>query len=141
MKYSGGSRRNKFDSTDDKTNSKQTTSEFNYIERYKHFISSPKICFLYETIFFHIFLILFSYMLLCEFQFEPPKKEINISSNLTYNNSNGYQEVDNTRNFPQFIEFLLLFWIFTYIIDELRQVNLDLIKHCRFWISQFDSLR
>lgn len=109
-----------------------------YSKRYGYFLSSPRICFIFETIFFFIFLILFSYMLLCQFKFHPPisspsnntnttvnfnssnntNTTVNFNSSMTPNKNQSYQE----KNLPMFLEKFLMFWMICYFIDEIYQV-------------------
>ena len=68
-------------------------------------------------------------MLLCEFQFEEIKDENrSVNNSIPYNNSYNSSLVYNINRFwrpnlPKITESLLVFWIFSYLIDELRQVR------------------
>ena len=48
---------------------KKQTKWATYISRFKRFSNSPRVHFVYEKTFFVIFLLLFSYMILCEFTY------------------------------------------------------------------------
>ena len=71
---------------------------------------------------FLIFLGLFSYLLLCEFKFY--KKETIFVIEML----NGSNETNTTRIIPSlkianphYLEYILLFWIFTFSLEEFRQ--------------------
>lgn len=69
-------------------------SKISYRKAYLKYVTSPKMCFCYETFFFFLFLGLFSYVLLCEFDFKQAE-----TSNLE-SNSSIYNARDN--NFTNF---------------------------------------
>lgn len=103
-----------------------------YFKRYNSFITSPKVHFFYDTFFYIIFLLLFSYMILCDFNYYVPSYEFdelefkNTGPNV-YNSSDealidtsftAKKEVQS----PYAIEYVLIFWIVTYTCEEFNQV-------------------
>jgi hypothetical protein len=69
----------------EKTNKKQ--KEYStYLFKYKNFMCSPKTNFVYETVFYVLFLLTFSYFLLCEFKYYD-HFEINENYNNTRNDT------------------------------------------------------
>lgn len=95
-------------------NDKKNEENESFLKRlktsYKNFYWSPKVCFLYETIVFILFLICFSYMIMCEFEFGERKVEFSME-----------MYVPNKTQI--YIEFGLVVWVIMYFIEELRQVN------------------
>lgn len=78
------------DHTEENTNPTLVKNRFQvYLSRYKNFIDSPRIHFVYDTVFYTIFLLLFSYMMLCDFNYYKPMVDEDIhnhqneSSNFT----------------------------------------------------------
>jgi hypothetical protein len=71
-----------------------------------------------------LFLFLFSYLLLCDFTYlETVTKLINNSSS-NDTNSTEMIEVSVTQNKkPDWLEYLLLFWVISFLVEEIRQVN------------------
>ena len=107
-----------------------------YWKRYDSFMKSPKVHFFYDAIFYGIFLIIFSYMLLCDFNYakiiyeEYSYSEEN--STLPYQtkiyNTNTSSLLRNRRikqkivQDPSFIEYLVIFWVFAFFFEEVNQV-------------------
>ena len=116
-----------------KKQSKWTT----YWNRYKRFVHSPRVHFVYDALFYFIFLILFSYMILCEFNYyehievkvtKPLNQSIDNKQNLSVhelNNVNGsfVSNVEQRRVLkkPSLIEYLLIYWMFSFALEEFRQ--------------------
>lgn len=111
-----------------------------YKWRYSSFINSPRVCFIYDTFFYTIFLLLFSYMILCKFVYyvdelnddEETKSHLLAGSN----NSNQSSEIITNMNIsvepamrnqrqvtmPSRLEYTLMIWVFIYLIEEVKQV-------------------
>jgi hypothetical protein len=124
-----------------------------YAVRYSRFIKSPRICFIYDTFFYLVFLLLFSYMLLCDFNYydQELSKTTTATSlpnvTLISNNFTNYTRkrlllntftVNPHVSHPSSLEWLLLLWIITYIIDEIRQVEEKceiMTTSNHFWLS------
>lgn len=139
-----------------KRNRKKKQSKwFTYWNRFKSFAHSPRVHFVYDASFYIIFLMLFSYMILCEFNYyETIDEEIieyennSASANLTNFTSNSHDVSNSTNsplnqtklNFrtiivqnkviknPSWIEYLLIYWIIAFIAEETRQVNTKKMK-------------
>lgn len=89
-----------------------------YIKRYKNFVNSPRVHFVFDASFFIIFLMLFSYMMLCKFTFE---EEVEIRNKSTNESSSDAGQVVMIKTVPSFIEYFLLFWVVSLFIEEGRQ--------------------
>jgi hypothetical protein len=114
-----------------------------YLKRYNSFITSPKVHFVNSAVFFITFLAIFSYMILCNFNFYKQNKtqktvltrfselyQVNSSSlndsNDTLSTENvSVQEIRDLKEIaaPNILEYLLLFWTFSLVFHEIRQVN------------------
>ena len=71
---------------------------------------------------FLVFLFLFSIMLLCDFTYtETVIKFINNSSNETNSTEMIGISVTQIKN-PDWLEYLLLFWVISFEVEEIRQV-------------------
>lgn len=108
-----------------------------YWDRFKHFVKSPRVHFVYDAFCFSLFLLLFSYMILCEFTYyenvliEVP---INMINSSFINNSSNLsaplpqipitekQMVKEIKK-PSFIEYVLIYWMFAFMAEEARQVS------------------
>lgn len=116
---------------------KRKTILATYWDRFKHFVKSPRVHFVYDAFFFSLFLLLFSYMILCEFTYyenvliEVPIDTINSSifSNSS-NLSSALPQIQTTEKQlikeikkPSFIEYLLIYWMFAFMAEEARQVS------------------
>ena len=66
-----------------------------YWKRYRSFMNAPKVHFVYESISFFLFILLFSYVLLCEFK---------------------------TNGTSSLLEYFLIVYVITLVIDEMKQV-------------------
>lgn len=108
-----------------------------YWDRFKHFVKSPRVHFVYDAFCFSLFLLLFSYMILCEFTYyenieiEVPVNQIN--STFVSNFSNLSSIVPNTNIIyekkivkdikkPSYIEYILIYWMVAFMAEEARQV-------------------
>lgn len=110
--------------------------------RYASFINSPRICFIYDTFFYTMFLLLFSYLILCEFVYyvdELGADEADNGTNdsvllrlshhsnetiLSEEQSNSTDSGAGNRReitIPSALEWTVIAWVLTYIIEELRQ--------------------
>jgi len=123
----------------DKETSSETSLKKNkfkvYWKRYDSFTQSPKVHFFYDTIFYTVFLIIFSYMLLCEYSYHLNDEDVNLMdrnlthfeefyTNMTTNLTNTFNNGKTVR-LPSFIEYLLAFWVFSFLIDEIYQVKIE----------------
>lgn len=113
-----------------------------YKWRYSSFINSPRVCFIYDTFFYTIFLLLFSYMILCKFVYYVDElnkdEETKTQSHLLAgsNTSNQSSEMIANMNIsvepalrnqrqvtmPSRLEYTLMIWVFIYLIEEVKQV-------------------
>ena len=106
-----------------------------YFRRLKQFFTeSPRITFVYDSFFDLLFLVLFSYTLLCEFcYYTPSSMKNNVHdqhSNISTTTANNASTIGDQmrRNgativYPSFMEYVLIFWIFTLSVDEIYQVS------------------
>ena len=101
-----------------------------YWKRYNSFIKSPKVHFFYDTLFYIIFLMMFSYMLLCDFNYYTITKEIIFTDEIrSFGNSTHAFSMNSTVitqkkvHAPNVIEYILVFWIVSFIFEEFNQVN------------------
>lgn len=119
------------------TEKKPVPSRFRiYWKRYRYFIDSPRVHFFYETLFYSIFLGLFSYMLLCDFEYYENKTDLFL--NITENYTN-YSKIEHLKK-PAFSEYLIIFWVLMYLIEEFRQVmilDLFLIYYYKIFLVHF----
>jgi len=99
----------------EKTNKKQ--KEYStYLFKYKNFMCSPKTNFVYETVFYVLFLLTFSYFLLCEFKYydHSLKKNNNkINNTLIINISSIY--INEKLASVSWIEYFLTYWIVSFL--------------------------
>lgn len=119
-----------------------------YVNRYLDFVQSPRVHFVNDTIFYMIFLMLFNYMILCEFNYyETVDAYLPINStetesfeNQTVIENNSTTDANQTIEYvtigpqlfekvqivqlkqPSIIEYILMYWIFCFIAEEVRQV-------------------
>ena len=101
-----------------------------YWQRYFSFTQSPKVHFFYDTFFYTVFLFLFSYMLLCDYGYYETIYEEVVVANLTeieYASVNSDESSSKTKarkivKNPSVIEIVLVFWIFSFLFEELIQV-------------------
>ncbi len=115
-----------------------------YKKRYKCFVNSPKVHFIFDAVFFTIFLIMFSYLILCKFTFyktsaqKSGKMAFEEEIDPTNNRSIIENELNSThvflsrykQNSEQVeiseiskLEYALLFWVVSLLIEEVRQVS------------------
>ena len=99
-----------------------------YWNRFKRFLHSPFVHFIYDTIFNLVFLILFSYMILCEFTYYEKLNEyvelnskLNATSFIPNNRTYNYISINKVKT-PSWIEYLLVYWMFAFMMEECRQV-------------------
>ena len=97
-----------------------------YLQRYKNFVKTPKMQFIYETFFYLLFLMLYSYIMLCKFNYH----EDNLESRNTNETNRSYSGVGRNMERqerllagPSFSEYILILWIIFYTIDEFHQVS------------------
>jgi hypothetical protein len=157
---------------------KRKTKWSTYWSRYECFARSPRVHFFYDAFFYLIFLMMFNYMILCEFNYYDDhnensnhdylRKESYMFNSMLPNNNSNETLTKNSRNFysnislvdvynistyddynifphknsstnnknhgnnpkinqPSKIEILLIYWMFGFIAEELRQVYFNLI--------------
>ncbi len=96
-----------------------------YWDFYRRFVSSPRVHFVYDALFYVIFLMLFSYMVLCELSYYETKLVVDTVFNKSsaYNNTEKRMVEKTVLKAPSFIEYLLIFWIFSFMMEEARQVR------------------
>ena len=151
-KFYGGDRSNSKNATKRKIQKrvkKKQTRWATYTSRFKRFSNSPRVHFVYEKTFFVVFLLLFSYMILCEFTYyetvetyifdrqirnftfnESIKAEPNITdSNETLNyydeyyfNGTALKMIKDVVKKPSWVEYLLIYWMIALMAEEARQV-------------------
>jgi hypothetical protein len=94
-----------------------------YLKRYDSFIKSPRVHFVYDTAFYTAFLLLFSYVMLCDLSYYDTENEEMLLGNSTFLRiqNETYLEKNNVKN-PSSLEYLLIFWIFSFICEEFSQV-------------------
>lgn len=104
-----------------------------YWNRYTSFIAAPKVHFVYETIFYFLFLVLFSYVILCEFNYTGMVAETQLINKTFLDNSTSFYHNISSKLEPIMVkkvigpsiaEWLLMFWVFSFIFDEVHQVNI-----------------
>jgi len=101
-----------------------------YWQRYFSFTQSPKVHFFYDTFFYTVFLFLFSYMLLCDYgYYETIYEEVAVANlteieyaSLNSDEPNAKMLARKIVKNPSVIEILLVFWIFSFLFEELIQV-------------------
>jgi hypothetical protein len=106
-----------------------------YFRRYDSFTRSPKVHFFYDAIFYGAFLLIFSYMLLCEFTYYSLDK-VGVFVNTSFLNTTSTRFFSvNTFNSthkivyrkivkePSSIEILVIFWVTAFFFEELNQVK------------------
>ena len=129
-------------------------SKIKYFEKYWNFILSPRSHFVYETVltkswnfvfklkikffilfrkaFFLIFLMIFSYLMLCEFRFYVnTKNKKNVFTNstaasltdlLANNKTLSTLPAPKSISNPNWIEYVVIFWVFSFACQEIFQV-------------------
>jgi len=97
--------------------------ESTYWNRYLSFVASPKVVFYYESVFYLAFLALFSYVLLCKFNYnsdDADSIEPNMTTSLLFRNSSDDKLAGSIPSFWS-PESFLIFWVFWFIVDEIHQ--------------------
>ena len=101
-----------------------------YFAKLSSFIRSPCVYYLYEVLFYLVFLLLFSYTLLCGLTFESEDSDLKTNINSTEKNisdsNNSIQNLysGNLRIWnPNNCEIILIVWVITILIEELYQVT------------------
>ena len=103
-----------------------------YWRRFESFTQSPKVHFFYDTIFYATFLLMFSYMLLCDFNYYKlvdedafyNQENSTLDSVASFNKSQEFISALKVVQLPSFIEYLVTFWIISFFFEELNQVTL-----------------
>lgn len=94
-----------------------------YWDLYKRFVHAPRVHFVYDAFFYILFLCLFSYTVLCELTFytkvQVEERSYNESNRTRYLPSTVSKTIVKT---PSVYEYLLIYWIFSFIMEEFRQV-------------------
>lgn len=142
-------------STDRQTSrEKDAKVKLRYFNKIYKFVSAPYVKFLYNLYFHVIFLLLFSYMILCDFfplydfpsgtcaptadsaeskdasdggKSEGAVESLTSDPNMT--NASAVVFALQKQNRPSVIEFIVLIWIITLISEEIRQVSEYFIGH------------
>ena len=91
-----------------------------YVEKYKNFIKTPKIMFFYRGVFYISFLLLFSYMILCDLSY------FELIQNNGNKKSSSFEEHQTKviKN-PSVVEWLILFYILCTLIEEIYQFSVS----------------
>lgn len=128
--------------------------------KWKNFIRSPRSHFIYDTLSYFIFLLIFSYFMLSEFEFvirnncnlnltdssnaivEVEDNKRLISNNLTKSaNKRLTSSTSSCRDYiikqPILIEYILDVWVFSFFVREITQVN---AKNIHFINNNFYSI-
>ncbi len=96
-----------------------------YWNRYSSFAASPKVAFVYEAVFYVAFLFLFSYVLLCRFNYSENDEDTTEATNTTvnlYTNASSLV-VESRPTLPSWPELVLIFWVLSFIVDEIHQFH------------------
>jgi len=105
----------------------------NFLIRYKNFIKAPSTHFIYETFFYFLFLMLFSYYMLTEIVFETTIdcQKTNLTANMSLLNQSS-QNTNNSLNhilckekiikMPSYFDYVLIGWVVSFICQEVNQV-------------------
>jgi hypothetical protein len=91
-----------------------------YFTKLREFFRQPRIVCIYDTGCYIIFLLMYSYFLLCDFTYTtsmPIDYIDNASLSLNQSETVMTNEISN----PSTIEYLLLLWIISFILEEFRQ--------------------
>jgi hypothetical protein len=113
-------------------------------KRVKHFFQLPYTHFLFNMVFYGIFLMIFSYLMLYDYHytkeveiFVHADRHDNLSDLLEVNESNSTQiEIElSTKLVPRVspLEFLVIFWIICVLFEECRQVGILNVNFCLFF--------
>ena len=136
---------------DEKTSSLSLAERFRrklkiYWKRYECFTNSPKTHFVYDTLFYTIFLLIFSYMILCDFKYygeeisfsNETSPNVTVGTNsteeaiFTHSNSLSAIKINKVVQGPAPIEYLMVFWIISFLLEEINQVFIWLV--CEFYL-------
>ena len=108
-----------------------------YWNRYNSFVQSPRVHFVYDAIFYTIFLLLFSYLLLCDFNYysvifeEAPRSAndsfISLITNRTNETLDNLVDFKKVINWPSVLECIIIFWIYSFLLEEINQVIIFLL--------------
>ena len=108
-----------------------------YWNRYNSFVQSPRVHFVYDAIFYTIFLLLFSYLLLCDFNYysvifeEAPRSTndsfISLITNRTNETLDNLVDFKKVINWPSVLECIIIFWIYSFLLEEINQVIIFLL--------------
>ncbi len=126
-----------------------------YWSRYRTFVKTPKVHYAYEFIFYAVFLLIFSYTLLCKLNYYEEdiikfnENKSNESNNYNYSensqielNATQYLNLNETIQnnekiiaMPSSFEYVLIIWIILFFIDEIYQVILKLYIFHYFFLT------
>lgn len=101
------------------------SSDISYHEKYWNFILAPRSHFVYDTTLFVAFLLIFSYLMLCEFRFYKPQwGEIDFFTRNSSGNSSlrNHEVHKRAQADPHWLEYLIIYWVFTFCCQEFFQV-------------------
>ena len=80
--------------------------------------------FSFLKVFYIVFLLIFSYLLLCEFAYYDESLDSSVKPKETNYSTKIMKKIEsNVIHRPHIIEYFLNFWVFTFILEELRQVS------------------
>ena len=110
------------------------TIKKSYSERYKSFINSPHVHFVYETFFYILFLLLFSIIMLSKFNYYEDVNESPASFNSSEDSFNSSDLLVSFMKKPMHkrlakpsqLEYVLIAWVLSYLIDEIFQVQTNI---------------
>lgn len=113
--------------------SRSVKKEIGYSKRLVKFLETPVIKFVYDVLFYHFFLLLFTYILLVNNTCSKSPTSSNLSgindSNASLIDSIGIDDQATLGSEP-ILELLLTLWILQMVINDIRQVKIsyDLYK-------------
>ena len=123
--------KNNWDASDDESSTIEkedsAKNENGFLKKYNFFIRSPRVHFFYDTLLFLLFLVLFSFTLLCKFNYcdYTVFKEINGRENSTDSNQASFFKIHKLKN-EALIDFtyecLLFIWVLLLFLQEIDQV-------------------
>lgn len=102
----------------------QQTQQDSYKKRYQSFVHTPRVHFIYETLNYVFFIALFSYTMLCEFNYFDKKILTSNTTNWTSpGNYSEFVQIDKSHVAdPSKIEWMLVFWMFASLMPNVKKV-------------------
>lgn len=125
-----------YQSKDEQTDEKETRRNWclTYWKQYYKSITSPYFRYFLHFAFYLVFLIMFSYMMLCDYSFLTTIKttisKTRVEYNATSNTSNlieEWSEIEEivVRRNLSWVQYLIIIWIFSFAFEEIRQMLTD----------------